>query len=481
MGFTGLFMAVLFTGILQQLKQLSLIRTRFTFPAISSRSTMAAAPAEPNGASIEALFRPSTRFQDSHPNLIGYLPENCTEVELLPGLTVENIRVTRIFWDAFHRFARNKIVWMTPDVYVCTNMYLRNRGDPYLRNRGDPLVLVLGCDALGGTTSLRVYVMPDTTAAAVATATCDFLLRVFATCEQCDLHIEGSNDEVPPPLSGAGISLFFQESRSCLRQVVLCDMVLNEDHCRALATMSRLDVELHLDWCSLADDAAGAFVECLQSDRGPVKLKMCKIDSQILANALTGDSRVTRLEPDFDGTDDAGMAILFRALANNRGLVDFDSRGDPISDENWMILCESIQAHPTLTSLGLFTTMPRSPVQGLILLRPAGVAIIFSGEQKTRRTRRTGALAEMMQTNTVLHTIELLASERNNQIYTEEIQPYLVTNLYRPRVLAVKKTKDRPFREKVLGRAVYSVRSNPNLVWMLLSENVDAFVRSEYR
>jgi hypothetical protein len=33
--------------------------------------------------------------------------------------------------------------------------------------------------------------------------------------------------------------------------------------------------------------------------------------------------------------------------------------------------------------------------------------------------------------------------------------------------------------KKVLGRAVYSVRSNPNLVWMLLSENVDAFVRSE--
>ena len=120
-----------------------------------------------------------------------------------------------------------------------------------------------------------------------------------------------------------------------------------------------------------------------------------------------------------------------------------------------------------MTSLNIFDTTPRSP---------AVPAIIFSDEQKTRRTR---ALAEMMQTNTVLHTIKLHAFERNNQIYTEEIQPYLVTNQYRPRVLAVKKTKDRPFREKVLGRAVYSVRINPNLVWMLLSENVDAFVRSE--
>jgi hypothetical protein len=51
--------------------------------------------------------------------------------------------------------------------------------------------------------------------------------------------------------------------------------------------------------------------------------------------------------------------------------------------------------------------------------------------------------------------------------------------MYRPRVLAVKKTIARPFREKVLGRALYAVKSNPNLVWMFLSETVDAFVRSE--
>jgi hypothetical protein len=85
----------------------------------------------------------------------------------------------------------------------------------------------------------------------------------------------------------------------------------------------------------------------------------------------------------------------------------------------------------------------------------------------------------MMQNNTVLQTIELSEGQYNQQIYTEEIRPNLETNLYRPRVLAVKKTKDRPFREKVFGRAVYSVRSHPNLVWMLPSENVDAFVCSE--
>jgi hypothetical protein len=85
----------------------------------------------------------------------------------------------------------------------------------------------------------------------------------------------------------------------------------------------------------------------------------------------------------------------------------------------------------------------------------------------------------MVQHNTVLHTINLSERERDEQIYTGLILPYLETNLYRPRVLAVKQTKERPFREKMLGRALASVKTNANLVWTFLSENVDAFVRSE--
>jgi hypothetical protein len=78
-----------------------------------------------------------------------------------------------------------------------------------------------------------------------------------------------------------------------------------------------------------------------------------------------------------------------------------------------------------------------------------------------------------------LHNIQLSEDERDEEIYTEEILPRLETNLYRPRVLAVKKTKEITFREKVLGRALFSVNSSPNLVWMFLSENVDAFARTE--
>jgi hypothetical protein len=347
---------------------------------------------------------------------------------------------------------------MTPDVCVYAFFIFMASEIPW--------VLALGDN--GSTTLLGVYVTPGT-AAAVATATCDFAVRLLATCEERDLFIDGGDIAAPAPLSGASLSLFFQESRGDLQKFSLNRMVLSEDQCLALATMSRLDVELDISICSLADDAAaaGAFIECMQSDRGRATLYRCKIDSQLLANALTGDSRVTSFKPDFDGTDDADKAILFRALANNRGLVELNLYGHPIRDKNWTILCESLQAHPTLTRLNLYSTVQRGP---------AGIPIIFSDEQKTLWTR---LLADMVQQNTVLHTIQLDSSERDDQIYTEEIRPYLVTNLYRPRVRAIKKTKDRPFREKLLGRALYSVRSNPNLVWMLLSENVDAFVRSE--
>jgi hypothetical protein len=371
-------------------------------------------------------------------------------------LTPLDILATGVTWHEFRLFLRNKMVWMTSNVYVCY---------PYLHSLGDSVVLYLGGT---GTTSMCVYVT-SATAAAVATATCDFAVRLLATCETDGVCIQGGSENVfPIPLSGASLSLFFQESRDDLRQVTLRRMALSEDQCLALATMSRLDVEVTISHCRLTDDAADAFVECLQSDIGPVKLHMCEIDSQIIANALTGGSRVTLFRPsDFDWTDDAKKAILFRALANNRGLVDLDLGGCSISDENWTILCQSLQAHPTLTCLGLEDTAPRSP---------AGIRMGISAEQKALRIR---LLAEMMQRHTLLQTITLSKGQYDQQIYQETIQPYLETNLHRPRVLAVKKTKDRPFREKVLGRAVYSVRSNPNLVWMLLSENVDAFVRSE--
>jgi hypothetical protein len=70
--------------------------------------------------------------------------------------------------------------------------------------------------------------------------------------------------------------------------------------------------------------------------------------------------------------------------------------------------------------------------------------------------------------------IALRENERDEQIYTESILPYLETNRYRPRVLAIKKA-DVALRGPLLRRALQTepVRNDSNLRWMFLSGNPD--------
>jgi hypothetical protein len=244
-------------------------------------------------------------------------------------------------------------------------------------------------------------------------------------------------------------------------------MALNAEQIRALAAVSRPTLEVVLFECRLACGTASqnAFVECLQSDRPPTELVMCRLDSRVLANALAGNSRVTKLRLGGDTNNDAEMAFLLRALTNNRGLVDLDLQSQPINDENWTILCESLKAHPALTSLHLRDTS--SP------LRAGGIEL--TDDQKAHRT---GLLAEVVQENRLLHTIELSDGERDGKVYTEEVLPRLEFNLYGPRVLAISKA-DIQTRRPLLGLALQteSVLKKSNLLWMLLSENADVVLQ----
>jgi hypothetical protein len=242
-------------------------------------------------------------------------------------------------------------------------------------------------------------------------------------------------------------------------------MVLNEEQIQALATTEfRPDMKVILNGCSLLRDNGchAAFVECLQRDRGPTQLDSCRIDCHVLATALEGNSRVTRLRLAHAGgaRGDVGKGVIFRSLAENKGLVELDLNYRSINDENWTILCQSLKGHPTLTTLDLGHTLPRAQQN-----------IQLSGDQKAQRTR---LLAEMMKENTILHTINLFPYERDCQIYAESILPRLETNLYRPRVLGIKRA-DNALRRPLLGLALQtkSVRNKSNLLWMFLSENQD--------
>jgi hypothetical protein len=411
-----------------------------------------------------ALFRPTNRFRDLMRERIDddsyELGHELTEVELLPDLPPETVLLTGIKHQDFHRYLRGKVAWMGPDVFVCTYN---------LMFRGYRCVVGLGSRLH----FLRVYApMEQETAAVAITSTCDFAVRLLATSDMRDVRISGNFDDTAPvSISGPILSHFFHESQDNLRKVILRNMILNEAQIGALATAEfQPNMKVVLDGCRVeSNDCLAGFVECLQRDRGPTQLLSCIIDYHA---ALEGNSRITRLRLPGDiarlAVDDAEKGVIFRSLAGNRGLVNLDVVAHSISDENWTILCQSLKGHPTLTSLDLRYTHPRTQ---------DGARIEMSTEQKSFRTR---VLAAMAQENRVLLTIALTDNERDEQIYEQSILPYLETNFYRPRVLGIKKA-DIQIRRPLLGRALQtkSVRNKSNLLWMFLSGNQDVVLPSD--
>jgi hypothetical protein len=427
----------------------------------------AAAAAYPTWAT--ALFRPTNRCRDlirgqrRHDSY--ELPHRLTEVELLPDLSPEHVLATGITWEDFCRFAGHEVlVWMGPSVYV----YIGDSSYPIIY----PWVVFLG-SSNHRCPSLCVYAASGPETAAATTATCDFAVRLFATSKENDTSIHGryGSSFVPISISGPALSHFFQESQDNLRKFTLEDVLLNEEQIRALATTeSQPEMEIILKECKLLRDPGchGAFVEYLHRDGGPIQLNRCEIDWHVLAAALEGNSRVTRLGlSSYMHTTDATKGVFLRSLAENKSLVKLDLQDHTITTENWTAMCHSLKAHSTLTILDLRNTIPRVHTG----------ARFQNDEQKAQRTRM---LAALVQENRVLHTISLYEDERDEHIYVESILPILETNLYRPRVLGIKKV-DIALRRAFLGLALQtkSVRSKSNLIWMFLSGNQDVVLRSD--
>jgi hypothetical protein len=454
-------------------------KTSSTSRGDSIRFTIMAAARE---SSLTTLFRSSNRYRDLYREVGNdnsyILPERISEVELLPHLTLPDI-VAATGWEEFCQFASvsmedliahgarvERVVWMTPSVHI----RMDGIDDPLIAYR---LAFALGTKALiPGTSTYRnrnLYLhVAESSDEAEATAICDFLMRlVGAASDLSEVDISG---ECPPrgvatPLSGAGLSLFFQEHQNSLRKVTFYYQKFNGDQCRALATMSRIDVELLMHTCQVTE---AAFVDCLQNSGGPLRLHSCLVDGKIMARGLAGQSRVSSLHLQFDQflPFDTAPSEIFTALANNRSLLELNLQENDISNENWMILCHSLQVHPSLLNMNLQNTNRRA----------RNLAVSFSDESKKERTR---AIADMLAENTVLQSIQLSDVEIEETIYRESILPRLKTNVYRPRVDAVnvKAIEDMPFRQKVLCRALLRVRRKPDLVWLFLSHSVDAIVR----
>jgi hypothetical protein len=88
-------------------------------------------------------------------------------------------------------------------------------------------------------------------------------------------------------------------------------------------------------------------------------------------------------------------------------------------------------------------------------------------------TSRTHAVMDMIKVNTSIHTLRVNSYYSEHEMYPESVIPYLVTNRFRPHVLAIQKTRPIVYRTKVLGRALLSASTDANSFWMLFSGNAE--------
>lgn len=415
---------------------------------------------------MEALFYPLARRQ----------------IRLHEGVTLQDLANSNMLdgdvftWETLFRFVSDKIVWMTDAVYISTeDCQDTNHRGGYRYLLGLEELPITNCSSSTSSRSSRctsnhprgLYVYASSrvlragAAAATAAGICEFLVGLVArsetvprVCFRC----------VSSVFSARILAHFLAERQAhgChVKEVTLDTLALSEDHCRVLSTEDSPDLKIKLSTCVLEASAVETFCDCLQRCKGPTELYECRICAHVLARALRGNTRVTRVIVDQRTPNAPGMAAMADALSENLGLQVLDFYRQPFDDTSWATLCASLRAHPTLHRVDLAKT-------GVV--GPTGHAMYMSDKAKIRRM---SVMADILRDNTKLRTIVFSPEECDDPILRKQIRPRLVMNKHRRRFLAIREVHDGELRRKVLGRIVGSFRDNTNLLWWLLSSNAD--------
>jgi hypothetical protein len=285
---------------------------------------------------------------------------------------------------------------------------------------------------------------------------CDVVVRLLAGSvvqSVCVSHWRSLDGFINAPTLA-----YLMEQCQSLKSLTLKRLKMDENHIRVLGAYSRPGLEIVLSYCRLTSAGASALVDVLGRNQGPTKLYQCQIDNFVFANGLRANSRLksltTRTSDNLE-VRDRELLEISGALRENKGLVELNLMCDGVSvnDETWGVICDSLNNHPTLEVLNL------RAAGGMAALAPA---VLKS---------RIQALVDMLKINMSIRTIHLNDCYSQHEFYS--IVPYLETNRLRPRVHAIQKTRPIPYRVKVLGRALFAVRTDPNHFWMLLSGNAE--------
>jgi hypothetical protein len=285
---------------------------------------------------------------------------------------------------------------------------------------------------------------------------CDVIVRVLAASVVYSVQLNNRTIIYHDLINAPTLTYLMEKCRS-LKSLSLHDLRLDEHHCRVLGVYSRPGLEIELKGCKLTSAGTSALAEVLGRNQGPTKLDYCDIDCSVLADGLRGNSRlkclhVSRLYFEFSNRQ---ILAIADAVQENKGLVDLMFHRFSLNDETWAAICTSLDTHPTLEVLNFFETFDHTSMTPTVV------------------TFRIQALLNMLKVNTSIHTIHLDDHYSQHELYRGSIIPYLATNRLRPRLLAIQKSRPIAYRAKLLGRALVSVRTDANGVWMLLSGNAE--------
>jgi hypothetical protein len=245
---------------------------------------------------------------------------------------------------------------------------------------------------------------------------------------------------------------YLMEQCQSLKLLSLYRLFFDENHILALGALSRPNFKINLINCRTAGASAEALVEILKRNHGPAfYMAYCHFHS--FMDVLRGDSRLKSLILD-SFHNKRSMNEFPSVFRENKSLVrlKFDD-SHWVTDDQWGAICDSLETHPSLEVLDLHPEGYTTP------------AISAS---------RIQALVDMLKVNISIHTIHLDYHHSEHENFRRSVAPYLETNRFRPRLLAIQKARPFPYRVKLLGRALLATRTDPNRLWMLLSGNVDA-------
>jgi hypothetical protein len=231
---------------------------------------------------MDAFFVPTTRFRDRYYAHGGEGDLNgLVELELTEGCAGEVLLHRGFTWDNFYSFVNGKFVWIKEDVFIDLSLtgarLLQNDYEQFLSVSGGP--------------EFDVYA----SSMASATSVCDILLQLLTTCESRTLMLTGDSESTIP-VSGLAFSHFLIHSNHSLKVLRAESLVLDACHCHAIDASTRTDhLQIDLNVVQVTELGESVLVlESIRQNRGPTRLSFAPLDANYLADALRGNSRVSK-------------------------------------------------------------------------------------------------------------------------------------------------------------------------------------------